>query len=369
MKKDSISLWVTLLPLSSLPLVAVADDRLQRLESRIMALEQSAQHSHATESDAGQRIRLDGVVEVALRRDMPANGVSVNDLATPTFELNLATTFSSHVAANVTLLHEDGFPLDVDSATLTIGNDASPILWTLGQTTLPFGQHTTLMVEDPLTLSLGEIAARPIIAAITPTEGVSLQLYMFDGNAPSSDNGLKQSGVALDWQWQTEGSRGRVGLGTISNMDESDSLAKADRRMAGHAIYAQMNLGDLAMVAEYITAADRYESGQISHNGQGAKPSALQVEVGYPFDLSGIGAAVALSLQQSREALALELPRQRIALALNTELESGVAIGVEYARERDYGTSDTGETHDSDAAMTGSGDTSSYLVVKLGLTF
>jgi hypothetical protein len=55
-------------------------------------------------------------------------------------------------------------------------------------------------------------------------------------------------------------------------------------------------MDDFNVIAEYVTAHDDFQVGELAFAGSGAKPRAFNIEAGYSFKLAGKPATVGLGL-------------------------------------------------------------------------
>ena len=109
-----------------------------------------------------------------------------------------------------------------------------------------------------------------------------------------------------------------------------------------------LTMGSVSVLGEYLGALDEFNPDVMAFGDYGAKPSAWMVEAAYGFELAGKEATMAASYQTTDEALGLELPKKRMLVGLSAEVMDGVSLGVEWARNTDYGADDGGTGEDTD---------------------
>lgn len=312
-------LTATLSPLTS------ADNH-QSLEARVAALE----------SSWFQNLICSGLIEVEASYSDPDAGNTTSDVVVATAELAFEGQITEALSATITLLHEeDDTPLEVDIATLTY-DMTNAITLNAGQDYLPFGAFETALVNDPLTLALGE--TRETALALSAEQGLfSGTVYVFNGDQ-DEDNRDQTVNFGAGVRMADEGFT--IGLDYISNLADSDGLQDNDYNygtgedaVAGASIYGAVNLGDINLYIEQLGALD-----PLAGDGNTAEPNATQLEI----SVAAGDITYAIAYQETDEALFLDLPEQRISLGLSTEITEGLGLGVEFNQDDDYGTTEGG---------------------------
>lgn len=110
-----------------------------------------------------------------------------------------------------------------------------------------------------------------------------------------------------------------------------------------------LDVNNIHIIAETISATDNFTSSELSYNGQGAKPSAMNFEVGYNFTLFGNEATVDLAYQTTEQALGLGLPKSSVSTAITFLVMNDVTLAFEIAKQKDYSINNggTGNTADT----------------------
>lgn len=90
----------------------------------------------------------------------------------------------------------------------------------------------------------------------------------------------------------------------------------------------------MSVVFEYISALDNFDVAEMDFNGQGAEPSAMNIE--FAMTLPSSASNVALAYQLTEEALAMDLPESRIMLVYSTEIYEATSLAFEYLVDSDY---------------------------------
>jgi hypothetical protein len=305
-------------------------------------------------------IQLSGLIEVGWafqdvdhRWTPPAEPTELDysDLALTTVELGVAAEVNEWVNAEVVLLYETptfegGGPLDVDVATVTVGNtEEFPIYFTAGAMYVPFGALLTHFPDDPLidvplALAMGETRED---AALVGTEyhGLSLSAYAFNGDMNEREHNNQIETYGFDGNFSHDNEAGfdvLIGASYISNIAESDGLeaymgdnniTELWDRVEGCAAYFHVENAGFFVDAEYMTALSYFTVNEMTQ-GTGAKkaePEVWNFEFGYNLDW-GKNLEIALKCAGSAEAEALGYPENRYGIALNQEIFEGIIFSV-----------------------------------------
>jgi hypothetical protein len=330
------------------------------------------------------KITLSGVVEVEAVTNRSYANVDTNDLVLATAELGVDAQINDWVSANIAIKYEEGAngdagtPLGVDSASITIANaDKTPFYLTAGSITVPFGGYSTLMSGDPMTQTLGETAESAVQVGFN-TGLINGAVYAFNGT--SSESGasdvIDQFGASLGLTHEGEKLNFELGMGWINALEDSDNLqatvpsdiAAMVDHIAGAEIHSTLTLGGITVNGEYVTAMNSFDSTEMTFNGNSAKPSAWNVELGYTFQLAEMETTIAAGYQESSEALSLGLPEKRIRGGFSMGIYENTTLSFEYARDKDYSTSDSAGVN-SAAETAATGATAHSSSMKLGVEF
>jgi hypothetical protein len=248
-------------------------------------------------------------------------------------------------------------------AVVTIANPEGPWFVTAGQQYVPFGTYETNLVSDPLTLEIGETRESAVLAGIE-NNGFVGGLYIFNGDLDENgDSDIDSYGLFGGYSQESDNSSFAVNIGYISNIGDSDGLQDAiddnlaggdfDDQVGGVTVDALFATGPFVFIAEYTTATDSFDAGELGWGTGGAQPSAFNVEAGYNFMLAGKDATVAVGYQQTDEASALGLPEERIAAAISVGIMDNTTLSFEWAHDDDYSTSDGGTGEAGGDTVTG----------------
>jgi len=354
---------------------------------RVQTLERALEDKDAVDDGWFRNIEIAGLIEVEAFYAEPFGGGDESDIVLATFELGIASQVTDWVEVAASLLYEeDDTDLEVDLAYITIANpDVAPVFLTAGQIYVPFGAYETNLISDPLTLEIGETRETTVQLGFV-YQGFGGSVYAFNGdNKIDGDSRLGSWGANLLYGQEREDITWTVGAGYISDLGDSDTLqdSVADNRSArldeliesGDPLAGTFNTdptertggwtANFAVIAngfnligEYLTASDDFDPASLGFNGQGAKPSAWNIELGYAFEIFGKESVVAAAYQGTDEAVALELPQERWMLGLSVGIFDNTALSLEYAYDTDYDKDDGG-----------TGDNANTVVAQLAVTF
>ncbi len=342
------------------------EERLLNMEKRIRQLEErvSAQDKVIVEKDKQiakltggdkwfEAVEIVGAIEIEGAVTKPPEGDTEADLAVGTVELGIGVEVSDLVKGEVVLLWEQGEgPVDVDTATVTIGPPEGAWSLTGGQLYIPFGVFETNLIADPLTLDIGE-TRQTAFQLDGSAGGLSGSVFVFKGdNMEDGDNLIQGFGFAAGYSVETDGFGLGVNLSYTNDLGDSDGLevagAEGYDRVAGISASAMLTIGSVSVLGEFLGAMDTFGADYVAFGDYGAKPSAWMLEVAYGFELAGKEAMLAASYQTTDEALALELPKKRMLIGLSTEVMDGLSLGFEWARDTDYGADEGGSGEHTD---------------------
>ncbi|MBF0144626.1 MAG: LbtU family siderophore porin [Magnetococcales bacterium] len=332
------------------------------------------------------RISLSGTVEVEANWNNNHDGDFTtarqknSDITVATAELTAEARLHSWVSSKVVLLHEeDGADkeIDVDAATITIANpEVTPAFMTAGLMTLPFGRFDTLMVSDPLTLDLGETSETAAQVGFRYSH-YSGSLYLFNGEAEKTGTDSHLRGIGGNLAYDRDYDFGKVHMGSdiISALEDSNVITDSDvdettmlRHIPGLSLHGSLGMGPWTALAEYVTAMKKFDPGEMLWNSAGARPWAVNSELGYGWDLFGYQGTVAAGYQQTGEAGGLMMPKRRLRGGVNIALFENTDLALEWAHDRDYKSSDSSSV-EGGTARVGTNDKSDSATLQLAVGF
>ncbi|MDM8566964.1 LbtU family siderophore porin [Candidatus Halobeggiatoa sp. HSG11] len=301
-------------------------------------------------------VTVSGFVQTEIRYNNDYDDVDSSDIAVD--EINFTIEGQAHKFAKATLsfkYEEDSTPLEIDNAYLTLTSD-SPLYLEIGQLYVPFGNFSSHMVTDPLT-KFAE--ARESAAKFgMETGGFYGSVYGFNGvTQDDARNTIDHYGMNLGFGQTTDSMSFDVGVGYISDIGDSGSLEGIVENAVdydyvdGVNVYANLNVGALSFMSEYITALDNFKDQHLAFNGAGAEPKACNAEVGFNFNLAGYDTTFAIGYQTTEEALALQLPEERVIGVLSAGIYTNTSLSLEYALNEDYSKDEGGTGEDSSSVI------------------
>lgn len=268
--------------------------------------------------------------------------------------------------------------LYVDRAFLTIGNlSKSPFYGTIGQINVPFGNYSNFFISDPLTLVLGKTKEVALELGFTGLNGFYGSVYTFGGEAyVDHPDTINNGGLNAGYKYANQIFNMNVGAGVIMNIADSKNAqgsynqglpsgyastsdmifagfgmdnygAFADSEHLDHNVpgldaYANFSMyGHYSLFAEYVTALRSFAAEDLSYNGQGAMPWALNLELGYSNIVLTRPYTLAVGYQQSGEALGLDMPEYSFVASAAVSIWRSTVEKIEYRYDTNYDSGDT----------------------------
>ncbi|MCK5718328.1 MAG: LbtU family siderophore porin [Thiomargarita sp.] len=313
---------------------------------------------------AGTGVTLSGTLQVEAQYNEDYTGVDSSDFIVDEFSLSLEAQVHPLAKANVGFIYEeDGTPLEIDGAILTLGNEnTSPIYLSVGQLYVPFGHYDSHMISDPLTLELGETREKAALLGFIQN-GWYGSIYAFNGNTQEgTESKINHYGANFGFTQELEQINYDFGIDYINDIGDSngitgvlESIAPAGDITAltdyeyvdGLSVHFSLNLANISFIGEYVTALDEFE--HIS--SAKAEPQAWNIEAGYNFNILAKETTVAIAYQGTKEALALGLPETRILASISVGIYDNTSISMEYAQDEDYAVIDGGTGEDATSVI------------------
>ncbi|MBF0193822.1 MAG: LbtU family siderophore porin [Magnetococcales bacterium] len=307
-------------------------------------------------------VTIGGAVEIEASHGKEYDGTEANDLTLATVELSFEAQLNDWMSTNFALLYEDPDPINVDTATVTIGNsEKSPFYVTTGLMAAPFGSYETQLLSDPLTLAMGESGGEVLVLVGAENLGFAASVYAFNGDTSEAgqNNTIDHGGVSVSYNVEKDGVNFSLGAGYINSIADSDgitdALAAPDSlidTIGGYTLNTMLEMNGFTFIGEYVSATGAFRNSELTFNGKGAKPSAWLLEVGYTFEVAEREATIAANVQGTSQALALGLPKTRIAVGGTLAMFENASLGLEWAHNQDYSTVETGADNSAGSAAT-----------------
>ncbi len=299
-------------------------------------------------------VTLFGLIEGEVVFGEDFEGSNFSEFNVATVELGFDVQMSEWAVGHILAKYEGGDDDDlfIDEANIWLGNyEKYPLLLTAGKFYMPFGNFETNMIQDPLTLEIGEI--NDYGAAI------GLEHSGFYG-AVFGYNGLKETessetisgfGLMAGYTYEHEEMALETGISWVNNIADAGSISDAldangfdtvIDQVSGLSVNILGSYGPFSLLGEYTTSLDSFAPSEIGFDGNGAEPKAWNVEFGYATELLGKESVFAIGYQGTDEALELGLPEIRIIGTASFVILNGTTVSFEYFYDKDYSLTDGG---------------------------
>jgi len=294
----------------------------------------AAEADSAAAGPFGNSLAVGGLIEVEGSITDPDGSDTTSDIILSTFELGLEAKLNDQVSGFATLLYEeDGDDeLLVDEAFIRITPAKVPLFIEAGRITQSFGDFSTGMVADPVTLELAETKHHGTVTLGYESElfGASVSAFKADVQKGGDDAVNTIVAALCVGDAENEELRYRVGASWINNIAATDGLSgdyeafdgSTSELVGGVGLSAMAGFGPLDLRAEYITALDEFADGDRA----GRKPLAWNLEAEY-----AIAEPVAVTVRYAG-ATDFDIRRQYGA-AIGYEFMENTAVALEYLRE------------------------------------
>ncbi|MCR9192374.1 MAG: LbtU family siderophore porin [Gammaproteobacteria bacterium] len=321
-------------------------------------------------------------------------------------ELDLAAIVNSRVEAYMALAYNAKPPpgggprvtnssLRLNMGFANIGNlDESPFYLTAGQLFAPFGRFSTSMISATLPMMMGRIQTRPFILGYKSQtdSGPYAALYGFRSETTLGSTGA--GGINLGYIVDAFHATTEVGASLVTALNDSGGMQTTGspvgttfggfgsftngnedvHKIPGLDVHVTMSFDRYNITTEWLTSVKPFNTNELSFDGKGAQPQALQLEGGVTFISFTRPSSLALAWQWSSQALALNIPRQRINTTYNISIWKDTVESIEYRHDIDYGpnhyangaTPESGTPNENTLGSGGSADT---VLLQIGIYF
>lgn len=272
---------------------------------------------------------INGNIELEASFSEDYAGATTSDFTLATAEISIYSEITKQISTNFLLLDEKGTPLEVDEAFINI-KIKKPITLTAGRLYIPFGNYETNMISDSLPLEIGE-ARETTIQLEYEKKALTASFYIFDGNV--QENGASSTIEKMGFNIAYYTTPLTIGLSYINDLADSNLINESittDQSVVsytpGISIYATAVFDKTSVFFEYISALEEFNMTDLAFNSTGAKPAAINLEIGYKTAKSIYAAA----LQSSTEAIALDLPETRLLLSYTMKIQKKLSLKDNY---------------------------------------
>ncbi len=380
---------VALASVATLPPLAHADDQAATNELAVQnAMEEGASgemrrlytsmKKRITENSGDKwfnSLSAAGLIELDGSYISPYVGKKTSDFRTHALQAGVLARVNEWVMGTASFLYSQGDDkVNTDVATITVANNAvSPLFFNAGRFYLPFGDYSSNMVTDPLTI-MGQTRTTALQIGFAQ-QGFFGSLYGFQGDLKVDGRDTVDSwGAHLGWAHVAGDNSLLLSTGYVNNLGNSGTFATAiqdhralahagnlaisldpSRRTGGWTLYGVGTMGPVSLTGEYLAAMERFEQNSLEFNNQGAKPSAWNLELGYNFTVFGKSSSAGIAWQGTREARNLGsdedwIPAKRLSLGWTINPFEKTSVIFQLLRDEDYSLADGGTGKSSDGA-------------------
>lgn len=329
-------------------------------------------------------VAVSGKVEVQAEnvRNYDSSG-STSDIGLSAAELMIASDINPFTTGLIKLKYEQDFAttpkieganIKVSEAFITLGNlDKTPFYASAGQMYVPFVFDNNIMITDTAVKVLGKTKEQPLILGFTGVNGLYGSVYAFNGDSYVSNNHtINQWGTNLGYVFK--GSHDfytDFGVGFIANMADAEGMQNTPsgstksgfmtfggfsdseqlkNRVPAADAHLFVGIGEkpdkhsynpFAIVAEYVAATTSFDRQDLSFDGHGATPRAIDVQGVHNFKIADKPSYFAIGYDHSWEALGLNLPEQSFFTTFGVSLFKDTLARVEYRHDFNYDSGDT----------------------------
>lgn len=326
--------------------------------------------------------RLDVLVEAS-----PAvHGFMAFNMDNSTFDLLNNSSLDIQLAGGISRISNSR--VFVSRAFLTIGDlSRFPIYFTIGQMFVPFGRYASNMITSPLTAELGRTNERAILLGIYKC-GVYGSVYAYRGDIDLDSTGVNQWGTNWGYEYKSGNTSFNVGVGYISNIAEASGFQITgapvgflgfginsnteilEHRVPAGDIHGEFSFGDFSIFSEYIWATRAFALNNLSFNGEGAKPSAANLEASYTFKVCNFPASIAAGVGETTGALALFIPKRSVMSVFNISIWKNTIESFEWRHDTNYPATDFAGGNNSDPVFVRSeGGSRNTYTLQVGVYF
>lgn len=254
---------------------------------------------------------------------------------------------------------------------ITIGDLSQlPFYGTAGQMYVPFGRYLSYMISNPSSKTLGRIQTRAVNFGYYPGSGDAVKpfaaIFGYQGaseiDGTSSNSTMQGVGGNLGLSFEKGDYSAELGMSYVSNIADSAGLqgsgasgsgfsaSSSDeelaKRVPGADVHGQVSYKDYTLLAEYVQATKKFAEQNLSYNGQGAEPKALDIEAAYSFEWWR-PSYVAAAYGESWQSLSLSVPKKNYGIVYSTAVWRNTALSLEFMHNIGYSSDSTATIQNS----------------------
>jgi hypothetical protein len=377
---------------------------------------------------SGSHILLSGIIE-GQALDRTGGGTNYSDIDLTTANLDayilgptswtsglFELAYDNNVGTETGSFSSNDRTLDsrvfVNKAFVVLGNfQQSPFYTSFGQMFVPFGVYSTTMVSSSLPKIMSRIQARAITVGYKQQAENSLNLsaYIFHGASQIGDsNSINNGGLNAAYAFKMMQVNASVGAGVVANIADSQGMQFTGNnnntpplfggfggpvetftdpttglvtqastgneslvhRVPAYDVHANIGIGDnIQLLGEYIISSTSFSPADMTFNGDGARPQALQLEGVYNLPWFVKPTSISVAYGMSKEALAIGLPAQRYSLAVNRSFWKNTLQTLEFRHDINYAESDTATGSEVPNLITGTSNSSNMVTLQFDYYF
>lgn len=325
------------------------------------------------------RLVLSGKLEAQGAYTHPFGGHSTTDIDLTSAELDVFAEVTPLANGYITFKFDNTIgdndffrPIDnsriiVDRAFITLGDfSRSPFYGTIGQLYAPFGSYASYMISGPFTSNIGKTKIRGLVVGYEEHKRVInpyARVFFYKGDTNYGNSNLaKDYGADLGFFYKgTTGWDGNLGASYTSNIANATGMVDTgmpvgyfrgftrfenpqpslQHNVEGATVYGNIGVAKFNVLAEYTTALRKFSPLDLSFNGEGARPSALNAEAAYAFNVFKRPSSIAVGYSRTYQALALNLPKDRYAVTGAMTILDNLIFKLEYSYQTNYPVGDT----------------------------
>lgn len=258
----------------------------------------------------------------------------------------------------------------VNKAFATIGDlSKSPLYGSFGQFFVPFGTYSSVMISDRLTTLLTRTKARSILLGYQQQKdnAAYASIFAFRGDShAASVSKINNAGVNVGYKYTFKDNlfNGNFGAGLIGNIADSGGMQlgtgfknfeQLSHNVPGYNLRGLFGLGEsFDLIGELVGSTTAFNVNDMSYNGRGAKPWAIDLQAVYTFKiLDNRPSSVGVGYDHSYESLAVGMPMSRMTLVMTTSLMRNSLQAIELRHDTNYAASATANGPVGAASITG----------------